>query len=40
MSKTLQLIKKITAQAEDEEAVRKRKEEQEERLKQIRGMID
>lgn len=33
MSKGMQLIKRITAQAEDEEARMKKKEEQEERLK-------
>jgi len=43
-SKTLELIKKITSQAstniEDEETLKKRREEQEDRLKQIKQMMD
>jgi polyribonucleotide nucleotidyltransferase len=36
----MQLLKRITGLAEDEEAIQKRKEEQEERLNQIRVMMD
>jgi hypothetical protein len=36
----MQLLKRITGLAEDEEAIQKRKEEQEERLIQIRVMMD
>ena len=42
ISKTLELIKKITTQPreDDEEMKLKRKQEQEERLKSIKEMID
>ena len=36
----MQLLKRIMDSAEDEEAIQKRKEEQEERLNQIRVMMD
>lgn len=40
VSKTLELIKKITSQATDEEALLRKKEEQDERLRQIKVMMD
>ncbi len=44
MSKTLELIKKITSQAsdniDDEETLKRRRDEQEERLQKIRDMMD